>query len=207
MKINGNSVIGIWKYSDIATYERGDFVVTGESIYMVRADYVSGINPSEDVSGKFEIYPGNLITTKSEYDSIIKNPDLAEDKYVSSAALEQILKSTYFGLDNQGVINSSIDFSSGSIKLKGLDGINRSEPLKSLMLSDEFNNGSVVVSKRIDEVSDLIGDYSTKNQGPNDKWISCDRSKCIGCNSCVLCGHGRISKVKDNTIVADLLED
>lgn len=207
MKINGNSVIGIWKYSDIATYERGDFVVTGESIYMVRADSVSGINPSEDVSGKFEIYPGNLITTKSEYDSIIQNPDLAEDKYVSSAALEQILKSTYFGLDNQGVINSSIDFSSGSIKLKGLDGINRSEPLKSLMLSDEFNNGSVVVSKKIDEVSDLVGDYSTKNQGPNDKWISCDRSKCIGCNSCVLCGHGRISKVKDNTIVADLLED
>jgi len=75
MIINNTHVQGIFIYSQDVEYERGDFVVSGDSIYICTAANptnqqnftVKGIDPAKDSTGNFKIYPGDKVSTAKEY--------------------------------------------------------------------------------------------------------------------------------------------
>lgn len=81
MIINNTHVQGIFLYSSDVDYERGDFVVSGDSIYICTAsnptdtlrNTVSGIDPSTDTTGNFKMYPGDKISTAQEYYDYVNN--------------------------------------------------------------------------------------------------------------------------------------
>lgn len=81
MIINNTHVQGIFLYSSDVDYERGDFVVSGDSIYICTAsnptdtlrNTVSGIDPAKDTTGNFKMYPGDKISTAQEYYDYVNN--------------------------------------------------------------------------------------------------------------------------------------
>lgn len=197
MKQGEKSIIGLWKHSLTAIYEPGDFVIKGENIYKVNAE-VTGIDPDEDLGkGQYELYPGKKINTKEEYEEVVNNSEIANDQYVSSSALNSILKGVYFGLDSDGIIDSTIDITSSGVITTSAD--LTLEPsdriLDELMDSDkypDYNNGSIKVNKNLPEIKQYVGhpdenDIVTRNGA---KWICCDREKCKKCWECVrVCGR------------------
>ncbi len=81
MIINNTHVQGIFLYSSDVDYERGDFVVSGDSIYICTAsnptdalrNTVSGIDPATDTTGNYKMYPGDKISTAQEYYDYVNN--------------------------------------------------------------------------------------------------------------------------------------
>lgn len=75
MIINNTHVQGIFVYSPDVEYERGDFVVSGDSIYICTASNptnqqkftVKGIDPTKDSVSNFKVYPGDKVSTAKEY--------------------------------------------------------------------------------------------------------------------------------------------
>ena len=189
MKQGGKSIIGLWKFHPNAVYQKGDFVISGENIYRVNGD-VQGINPDEDLgNGVYELYPGNRIDTKEEFEAIVNNSESTTDQYVSSSALNSILKGVYFGLDSNGVISSSIDIAtsntiatSSDISLSGSGDI-----LDELLDAPGYNNGSIKVSKNLDSIKNIVGhpDENDIVSRGDKKWVVCDRTKCKKCWECV----------------------
>lgn len=81
MIINNKHVQGIFIYSPDVEYEKGDFVVSGDSIYICTAANptnpltftVIGIDPESDSTGNYKIYPGDKISTVQEYYDYVNN--------------------------------------------------------------------------------------------------------------------------------------
>ena len=81
MIINNKHVQGIFLYSPNVEYEKGDFVVYGDSIYICTAANptnpetftVMGVNPETDSTGNYKIYPGDKISTVQEYYDYVNN--------------------------------------------------------------------------------------------------------------------------------------
>lgn len=196
MIINGKSVRGIYVYNQTAEYEKGDFVVYGDCIFICTANSptdtskytVKGQKPIDE-NGKFnsenyKAYPGDLITSADEYYNIVKNNgNGVEDKYVSSYALCEILRRTYFGLDESGVItdhviyspeDNSIDFSVGSkSSTEYLD--NTSSILTKILLEPELNNGLVKISRNLPELKNLFVEQIESDQEINADYYSNNR--------------------------------
>jgi len=204
MKQGEKSIIGLWKFHPNATFEKGDFVVKGENIYKVNKE-IQGLDPDESLGdGAYELYPGNRVDTKEEFESIVNNSESTTDQYVSSSALNSILKGVYFGLDSDGIISSSIDVTpentiatSSDISLSGSDDV-----LDSLLDAPGYNNGSIKVSKNIPSIKDLVGhpDENDVISRGDKSWLVCDREKCKKCWECVrVCN--RIKKTIKNELV------
>ena len=110
MIINNTNVRGIWSYSSDLVYEKGDFVVVGDRIYICKASGVQGIEPGKENSRDyFTEYPGNMIRSLEEYYNIVNNPQASDDLYISSRVLNEILQDSYFGLGDSGIITSTIE--------------------------------------------------------------------------------------------------
>ena len=81
MIINNKHVQGIFLYSPNVEYEKGDFVVYGDSIYICTAANptnpetftVMGVNPDTDSTGNYKMYPGDKISTVQEYYDYVNN--------------------------------------------------------------------------------------------------------------------------------------
>ena len=196
MKQGEKSIKGIWKFSQDANYEAGDFVVSGENIYQVKKDTgSSNLTPEEDTSGEYyKLYPGEMITSKEEYDQIISNVETSEDKYVSSKALNEILKSTYFGLDSDGIIDETVDvLSDGTIKTTSgidIDSNSDSDVIDQLLVAPGFNNGMVKVSKDLESIKNYVKNPANDVLPPREsgkKWIKWNKDKCCKCWECVKC--------------------
>ena len=104
MIINGNSIRGIFKYSEDVYFEKDDFVVDGNCIYICTSGTpIIGIKPSLDTEHLYySEYPGNKIVSASEYYDYVSSVERglqAEDKYVSAHSLCEILENMYFGDD------------------------------------------------------------------------------------------------------------
>jgi hypothetical protein len=177
MIINGKSIRSIYQYNENAEYEKGDFVIDGDCIFICTAksptnttnNTVKGKKPIKE-DGKFDsenykAYPGDLISDADEYYKIIKeNGNGVEDKYVSSYALCEILRRTYFGVNENGIITDHIlyspednmmDYSVGSKSINEyLD--TTTEVLTKIILEPDLNNGMVLVSKDLPEIKNLF---------------------------------------------------
>ena len=108
MIINNTNVRGIWSYSDNLVFEKGDFVVDGDQIYICKASGVMGKRPYGN-RDCFTEYPGNMVKSLDEYYKIVNNSAASDDLYISSRVLNEILQDSYFGLGDGGIIESVIE--------------------------------------------------------------------------------------------------
>lgn len=92
MIINNKHIQGIFLYSKDVEYERGDFVVSNDCIYICTAAHptdeekktVMGINPASDTLGNFKAYPGEMITSAEEYYNYVNSIPVWEFRYTLS---------------------------------------------------------------------------------------------------------------------------
>ena len=138
MIINGTSVRGIYLYDPEIQYERGDFVVEGEKIYICKAaPSDSGFIPSENPN----------------YEE-----GLSDDKLVSAVSLSRILSSYMSGFDEKGIINNSVT-DDGKIWIGSYFQNNKAEelatnpeytsPLEQIMCTPSLNNAIFNVSRNV----------------------------------------------------------
>lgn len=162
MKINNKSVRGLWKYEAGLEFENGDLVLLGDQIYICKCNsgsVVSGINPSSDEGRKyFKMYPGNIVSSLDEYYDIVNHPEEAEDKYISSRVLNEVLQDMYFGLGENGIITSRVDYQDEKMNLVGqIRSLGTPENvLDAILTNPKLNNGSVMISKNFPEIKDLV---------------------------------------------------
>ena len=123
MIINNTHVQGIFLYSPDVDYEKGDFVVSGDSIYICTAsnptdttrNTVSGVDPGTDTTGNYKMYPGDKISTAQEYYDYVNNRltwNYKNTKEEVEAALEEepgtlIIRGTVPDRQSLPVINNS----------------------------------------------------------------------------------------------------
>lgn len=148
MIINGNSIPGIFLFDENAEviYEKGDFVVKGQNLYICKSEV--SYNSSGDIdsffSNNFTLYLGGEKATWEDFkDRYTANLDT--DPIITCDSLVEILKKTLFGIDCEGVITGSVDISGYSDDLVNLldcpDNSNI-DILDQIILIDlpEFNN-------------------------------------------------------------------
>ena len=86
MLLNNSHVRGIFKYSDDIEFEKDDFVVDGNCIYICKSSKpIKGERPSLDISHLYySEYPGDKIASADEYYSYltaIERQEQVDDKY------------------------------------------------------------------------------------------------------------------------------
>lgn len=166
MKINNSSIRGIFKYSDDVSFEKDDFVVDGNCIYICTADEVIGERPSLDTEHQYySEYPGNKIVSASEYYDYVQSEDRdlqIEDKYVSAHSLCEILENMYFGFGDNGILsdhilynpNTGIEYSIRNVR----EVLDYSTPnvLDTVLKTPDLNNGFIRVSRNLPEINNLL---------------------------------------------------
>ncbi len=153
MKIKGNVVQGIYKYSsdDGIEFTKNDLVVSGSSIYICVAESVSGVDPANDTENQyFRPYPGSQIMTASEFFQYLET-GVGGDKYVSAQSIYGILQKYQFGLDMTGMISAYID-ENGDTTLD-LASVT-DNPIDNLMLTENLNRGMVKISHELPQIID-----------------------------------------------------
>lgn len=174
MRINNNSVRGIFKYSSDITFEKDDFVVDGNCIYICTDPHgATNVRPSEDVEHKkYSEYPGNKIISASEYYDYVQSEDRnlqVEDKYVSAHSLCEILENMYFGFGDNGILYDHIIYNPNTgieYSIRGVHEIlDYSTPniLDMVLRSSDLNNGLLKISRNLPEISDLLL-YDTQSE-------------------------------------------
>lgn len=170
MILNNTHVQGIFLYKDDIEFEKGDFVVSGNSIYICTAKNpttenftVLGKDPSTD-SENYTIYLGNSLKNIDEYFSYVDNPEEGEDKILTANLLSEILNTYMIGFDEKGIIGEyiysdtvgdggGITVSSGLSKF--IEG-NNDKVLDIILKSPEINNATLKISRGLDEIKDLF---------------------------------------------------
>jgi len=169
MLLNNSHVQGIFKYSDDIEFEKDDFVVEGNCIYIcTSSEPIKRKRPSKNPD-YYTAYPGDKITTAEEYYNYLNTRENGEDKYVSAYALCDILENMYFGFGDNGLITDhviynpaeGIDYSIRSVK----EVLRSYTPgiLNRILQTENLNNGYVKISRNIKEVSDILQeDYNSE---------------------------------------------
>lgn len=172
MIVNNTHIQGIFVYQEDIEYEKGDFVISGNSIYICTAgnpntgNYtVLGIDPASD-SENFTIYLGDSLKNIDEYFSYVENTDDSdkEDKLLTADLLSEILNTYMLGFDEKGVIDEyiysdtvgdsgSISISSGLEKFVSGDS---DKVLDTIIKSEDINNATIKVSRGLSEISDIF---------------------------------------------------
>ena len=192
MIINNKSVRGIYPYNENAEYEKGDFVVDGDCIFICTANYptdtelntVKGQKPIENGkinTSNYKAYPGDLVIDPEEYYEIVKQGKTGiEDKYVSSQVLNEVLRKSFFGIDEAGVItdyvlytseDNTYDYSVGGKSIREyLD--ETTEVLSKIIMEPELNNGMVLVSRNLPEIKNLFLEPEQSDQNITENYYN-----------------------------------
>ena len=161
---DGKHIQGIFIYNPDVEFERGDFIIEGECIYLCKSgNPVKGLLLSENPDF-YSPYPGSMITSIEEYEDYIANPVGKEDKYISSNILMGILQGMYFGFGDSGVIESYIALNNDGTynidtQLLSLIGKNVGKietPLDLLMREPSVNNAYVQGDRNLLDIKYLL---------------------------------------------------
>lgn len=169
MILNNTHIQGIFLYKDDIEYEKGDFVVSGNSIYICTAgnpntgnNTVLGKDPSTD-SENYVVYLGDSLKNIEEYFSYIENPSENEDKILTADLLSQILNKYMIGFDEKGVIADYIyedTVGDGGISvsqnLSEFISGSTDKILDTIIKSDEINNATFKISRGLSEIKDIF---------------------------------------------------
>lgn len=169
MEINGKSVKGVFLYDSSVTYEEGDFVIEGDTLYIAQKS--TNIAPSSDTGSNYKIYLGSdIISGATDFEDYASGS--GEDMYVSAQALGSILQNYIGGFSGKGLIKGSINSSSeideyalsyyGNTSETNLSD-EYTDPLDKIMVS--FNSCYFVVDRAA--VSSILGatssDYNSES--------------------------------------------
>lgn len=169
MILNNTHIQGIFIYQPDIEYEKGDFVVSGNSIYICTAgnpntgsNTVIGIDPAEDTEN-YTIYLGGSIKNIEEYFSYIDNPSVEQnDKFIKASLLSQILNTYMIGFDEKGIITDYIyQDSVGKILLsdnlsKFVEGENNELVLDRILKAEDVNNAMFKISRELKDIKMLF---------------------------------------------------
>ena len=177
MIINNTSTPGVFLYTPNVEYERGDFIIYEDSIYICTPKgkdtiIVSDTTNSPDLNN-FTPYLNKDIASWEDFVEQFSSDVIVNDKLVTSSTLSQVIKKLMFGIDSKGIISEYIT--------KTKTGYNVSQRLSKLtsgksgnvsmldylILEDtipEFNNLAVRISRSeflhlLPEIDDLT-EYS-----------------------------------------------
>lgn len=171
MLFKDNSVNGIFKYSDDVYFEKGDFVVSGDCIYICKGDNegkpIKGYDPSLDTEHEFySEYPGDKIVSASEYYEYVESEnreDQVEDKYVSAHSLCEILENMYFGFGDNGIVYDHVLYNPGTgieYCVRGVrENIDYSTDrniLDRILQDNSLGNGLIKISRTLPEINYLF---------------------------------------------------
>ena len=169
MILNNTHIQGIFIYQPDIEYEKGDFVVSGNSIYICIAgnpntgsNTVIGIDPAKDTEN-YTIYLGGSIKNIEEYFSYIDNPSVEQDdKFIKANLLSQILNTYMVGFDEKGIITDYVyQDSVGKILLsdnlnKFVEGENNELILDRILKADDINNAIFKLSRELKDIKMLF---------------------------------------------------
>ncbi len=166
MEINNKSIQGIFIYAEDINFEKGDFVVEGDKIYICQADSIGNL-PSESPT-YFKAYLSDNIATAEDFEKYAKG--IGDDKFINAKYLGKILNHYMSGFDEKGIISNTI-ISNGSnqfeIYISDYFGNTTnigaySEPLDQVLISEDLNNAIFRVDKSA--IKSLYGDiYQSAN--------------------------------------------
>lgn len=161
MEINNNkSIRGIFLYADDIKFERGDFVVEGDKIYVTKADSI-GRQPSKS-SEYFQIYLKEEVADLEGKDFINYLKGEGQDKLISAYTVGKLLSMYLTGFDEKGTITNEIT-DGGSIVLKDYFGnetvSSHTNPLDVILTTPSLNNAIFKVKRAV--VESLIGSSSS----------------------------------------------
>lgn len=168
MIINNTHVQGIFIYSPELEFEKGDFVVSGNSIYIctaanptnIKDSTVSGVDPSTDTEN-FTIYLCDKITSSKEYFDYLNNPGNNVDKLITSHTLSEILSTYMSGFDEKGIINNYINYDSDSLSYSEslseiLKTATSSNVLDKILIESTLNNSIFRISRNLPEIKSSL---------------------------------------------------
>lgn len=162
MKINDKSIRGIFVYSDTVTFERGDFVLDGDYLYVCQSETVTGESPSE-TPDKYSLYVGGEFATEEEFQEYANGTPDSGGKFVSAYLLGRLLNTYMAGYNEYGLITNHVAANGeifmadyfGSGYGSTLGGVMHSDPLKEIMVQPSLNNAIFTVQR--DLVNSILG--------------------------------------------------
>lgn len=141
MEINGKKVNGIFIYNSNSSYDQGDIVLKGTTMYIANSP-VSGVDP--ETSPKFNIYLGDKYASYTDYLNYTSTENPTDDKYISVKTLPAILNHYLTGINIKGVIQDVGD---------------EDKILDKLISDPEINFGVYSVTRSLSDIDDI---YSGK---------------------------------------------
>jgi hypothetical protein len=172
-------------YSETAEYEKGDFVVSGSTIYVCSPQSGSSTVQGEDPrdSKNFTAYLGEQMTSLQDYLEFVEAGG-GKDKYISLEFLPAILNSYNHGVTGKGIIGSGVTWN----EEKGIyeviiDGIpektkyvNPKTVLADILLDPDINNGVFRISRSLPEV---VAYLSLPSSLVTSRTSTLDKESCV----------------------------
>lgn len=175
MILDNKHIQGLYLYSENTEYEKGDFVVYGNTIYICTAknptntsnNTVSGVIP-EKGSDNFSPYLGESLNSIDEYFDYInnlRNNREKEDKLITAHLLSQILSTYMIGFNEKGIISEYVYLNSSDNSLSISDelsnflsgeGIDSKNVLNMILNSPDINNAVFKISRNLPEISEIV---------------------------------------------------
>ena len=171
MILNNTHIQGLFVYSDDIEFEKGDFVVLGNTIYTCIAENptnldnntVSGKNPSTDPEN-FAPYLGDKIDNINDYFNLISSSSSSsKDGVLSAHLISEILNCYLLGMNEKGIISEYIyngDEDNDILSISsGLSNFLESKDKESILdnlLTSEINNAVLKISRNLPEIKNLL---------------------------------------------------
>lgn len=168
MIINNNHVQGIFVFNpkdSTIIYEKDDFVVHKQNIYICEPKYGSTVSysgsPDEEddilkfFSDNFTVYLGGERASWEDFKNRYNNlSNIDSDPIITCSSIVEILKKIVFGIDSDGIIDGYVDLSGSSddlVDLLNLSDNSNINILDQIILLDlpEFNNILLKVDRNL----------------------------------------------------------
>ena len=147
MIINNTNITGIYIYDSNAVYEKGDFIVVDDKLYICKGR-VSGKDPREVSNRSFyKLYLSDEVASASEVIDYIekgKSDELGQ-KLVSAKTLGVLLSRYMSGYSDRGLITNKITAD------------------RSIIISDFFNNTTTIPSQSLNPLDVILETASLNN--------------------------------------------
>ena len=146
MIINNVNITGIYIYDYAAVYEKGDFIVAGDKLYVCNGR-VTGKDPRDSSNRDiFKLYLSDEVASTNEVIEYIENGKSSElgQKLISAKTLGELLSRYMSGFNDKGIITNKITSD------------------RSIIISDFFNNTTTVPSQSLNPL-DIILEMPTLN--------------------------------------------
>ena len=182
MKINNISKTGLYSYTRDSVYEKNDFVIYNNTIYVCnpKDEYAEISGELPDESENFNIYLGDKSINLDEYINFLDSSE-GVDKYISTLMLKQVLNLYLLGPNEKGIIGNTISYKDGTLEVNITDSAltsissNPKTIISDIMKHPDINHALLRVSRTLPELVSYIGSIPEDNSltATNTDKLSC----------------------------------